>query len=63
MSRAVNYTFITLVSKKIIANKVDQFQTTALCNVIYKVIIAPHDSHQPPWRIKKYLIVSFFSMR
>lgn len=33
-----NHTFITLIPKQTVANRVDQFRLIALCNVAYKII-------------------------
>lgn len=44
----VNHTFITLVPKRVGANRVEQFRPIALCIVIYKVIskvISTHLKH------------------
>lgn len=38
LNKAVNHTFITLVPKRLAANKVELFRPIALCNVIYKLI-------------------------
>lgn len=38
LSKAVKHTFIVLISKKPITNRVEQFRSIVLCNVVYKVI-------------------------
>lgn len=39
ISRATNHTFLTLIPKRKGENRVEQFRSIALCNVIYNVII------------------------
>lgn len=38
ITRTVYHTFLTLILKRAVANRVEQFRPIALCNVIYKVI-------------------------
>lgn len=38
MNRAVNHTFLALMPKQAVTNRIEQFRPISLCNVIYKVI-------------------------
>lgn len=38
VSRVVNHTLLALIPKRTTSNKVDQFRSISLCNVVYKVI-------------------------